>query len=182
MNSQSVSQNATSRLVLGTVQLGMPYGVANKTGQPDQAMSTEIIRKAWTLGIREFDTAQGYGNSETVLGNAFADLGISKDVSVISKFHPSVDHLHYRVMLKTLNESLQRLGVSSLQGMMLHHEKHLALWEKGLEKILCTFVEMKMVKHLGVSVHSPGKAIEALNKTNIDFVQLPSSILDRRFS
>jgi len=55
-----------SHLVLGTAQLGLPYGIANQTGQPDQVVATAIIREAWNQGIREFDTAQGYGDSEQV--------------------------------------------------------------------------------------------------------------------
>ena len=31
----SEESKTASRLVLGTAQLGMPYGEANKTGQPD---------------------------------------------------------------------------------------------------------------------------------------------------
>ena len=33
-----------NQLVLGTVQLGMSYGIANKTGQPDQATTIGIIQ------------------------------------------------------------------------------------------------------------------------------------------
>jgi len=40
-------------LVLGTAQLGLSYGIANKIGQPDQDVSTAIIREAWNGGIQE---------------------------------------------------------------------------------------------------------------------------------
>jgi len=169
------------RLVLGTAQLGMPYGISNKTGQPDQAMSTAIIRKAWECGIQEFDTAQGYGVSEAFLGKAFSDLGISNEVRVVSKFNPDLDHLNPLRMSLALDESLKRLGLSYLFGIMLHREELLSLWNKGLSKILYSFVFSGKVKYLGVSVYSPAKAIEALETEGIDFVQLPTNILDRRF-
>ena len=59
------------RLVLGTAQLGMNYGIANQTGKPELATARNIVRTAWEGGIRCFDTAQGYGDSERILGIFF---------------------------------------------------------------------------------------------------------------
>ena len=53
--------NATSRLVLGTAQLGMKYGVANTLGQPSTHVSQKIIDTAVEQGIVCFDTAVAYG-------------------------------------------------------------------------------------------------------------------------
>ena len=49
------------QLVLGTAQLGMNYGIANTSGQPDFPTIKSIIQNAWNNGIQEFDTAQAYG-------------------------------------------------------------------------------------------------------------------------
>ncbi|MCK5023201.1 MAG: aldo/keto reductase [Candidatus Aenigmarchaeota archaeon] len=170
-----------SRLVLGTAQLGLPYGIANKTGQPDQAVATAIIREAWNQGIREFDTAQGYGTSEKVLGKALYELDISNEAKIITKFDPNLDHLNASDMSRALDESLDRLGVQSFYGIMLHREEMLSLWDKGLGKILHDFVLSGGVKKIGVSVYLPDKAIKALKTEGIDMVQLPTNILDRRF-
>ena len=169
------------RLVLGTAQLGMSYGIANKTGQPNQKLATTIIQKAWTNGIQEFETAQGYGISENVLGRAFSALGITKDVCVISKFDPGLDHLNRDLMHNALDASLNKLNVQRLYGMLLHHQESMTLWEKGLKRICQTFIESGKVKYFGVSVYSPTAAIKALNLDGIDLIQLPSNILDRRF-
>lgn len=64
-----------SNLALGTVQLGIPYGFANTTGQPDQNTATAIVATAWASGVRYFDTAQAYGAGESVLGSAIQALG-----------------------------------------------------------------------------------------------------------
>ena len=182
MNShQNEPKVRDERLVLGTVQLGMPYGIANKTGQPNHTTATEIIRKAWESGIREFDTSQGYGDSETVLGQAFAVLGIAQKVLVISKFDPQLNHLDAKALSTTLDQSLQRLGILSLYGIMLHREQFLLDWDQGLGNILRNCVQTSRVQHIGISVYSPEKAIQALNTKGIDFVQLPTNILDRRF-
>ena len=75
LGKQNLDSKQQRRLVLGTVQLGMPYGIANRLGKPSQEVATSIVRTAWSKGIREFDTAQGYGDSETVLGKACVKLG-----------------------------------------------------------------------------------------------------------
>ena len=168
-------------LVLGTAQFGSFYGIINKTGQPEQIAANAIIREAWENGISEFDTAQGYGKSEQVLGRALSELGLSTEALIISKFDPALDHLDAKVLSNALDESLSRLGVTYLFGMMLHMEEMLSLWDKGLAKILHDFVLSGRVKHIGVSVYSPEKAIQALNTDGIDMVQLPTNILDKRF-
>ena len=57
-----------SRFVLGTAQLGMKYGICNSHGQPDEQECLSIVETAWNSGIRFFDTAQAYQESEKVLG------------------------------------------------------------------------------------------------------------------
>jgi len=176
--------NASSYLlVLGTAQLGFNYGIANagKTEQPTQTTANAIVQEAWENGIREFDTAQGYGKSEQALGEALSKLGVSAEALVISKFDPALDHLDRNVLSNAVGESLSRLGVPSLYGMMLHKEKMLSAWDNGLSKIFHTFVVSGKIKHIGISVYSPEKAILALNTDGIDMVQLPTNILDRRF-
>ena len=74
-----------------------------------------------------------------------------------------MDHLNTDVMSKAIDGSLSRLGTARLFGIMLHREELLSLWNKGLREILLGFVLSGKVKHIGVSVYSPEKAIQALN-------------------
>ena len=175
-----IKQNV-SRLVLGTAQLGMDYGIANTTGQPDYNMARYIVQKAWKSGICEFDTAQAYGQSERVLGQIFKDWGIADEVRVITKFAPDVDHPDRAALNNALEVSLNNLGVELLYGLMLHREDMLDLWGKGLGENLMDIVGSGKVKHIGVSVYSPERAVQALNTKGISMVQLPANILDRRF-
>jgi aryl-alcohol dehydrogenase-like predicted oxidoreductase len=176
-----MTKDVNNPFVLGTVQFGLPYGVANKIGQPDQARVTEIVRTAWEQGIREFDTAQDYGLSETALGRAFAALGIAADVKVISKIDPTLDHCDRRVMETALRTSLDKLKVPGLYGLLLHKEQLLDQWPNGLGDILRGFVASGRVNKLGVSTYAPDRALAALKLAEVDLVQMPSNILDRRF-
>lgn len=166
---------------MGTVQLGTPYGIANISGKPNQKTAFSILSKAWDSGIREFDTAQGYGDSEKVLGRSFSELGVANKVEIISKFHPDLNHLDRKQMEHALEKSLDSLGVSRLFAIMLHREEFLSYWDQGLKDILETFKANGKVKYTGVSVYTPEKAILALETDGIELVQLPTSILDRRF-
>src|SRR5437016_2741666 len=78
------------RLVLGAAQLGMRYGIANAAGQPSVSSVAEMVGAGWSRGLRSFDTAQAYGTSESVLGDAFTSLGLGTDAIVITKLAPDV--------------------------------------------------------------------------------------------
>ena len=58
----------SNRLVLGTVQFGLPYGIANQSGQVSHETAKEIIALARLSGIDTLDTAIAYGESEKVIG------------------------------------------------------------------------------------------------------------------
>ena len=178
---QSNKSNKTSRLVLGTAQLGMDYGIANTTGKPVYNTARSIVQETWESGIREFDTAQAYGQSESVLERIFKDLGIADEARVITKLATDIDHSDRAALNNALEISLNNLGVESLYGLMLHREDMLDLWEKGLKENLADIVNSDRVKHIGVSVYSPERAVQALNTEGISMVQLPTNLIDRRF-
>ena len=48
-------------------------------------------------------------------------------------------------------------------------------------EIISEYVTAGLVEHIGVSVYSPQKARDALERNGVDIVQVPSNILDRRF-
>lgn len=181
-SSQLNKSNQTSRLVLGTAQLGMNYGISNRTGQPDLKTAEAIVKTAWEFGIREFDTAQAYGQSEKVLGHCLSLLGIANEVTIISKTHPDTNHLNLTKMGKALEVSLNNLKCDHLYGYLLHKENLLDQWDKGLGELFVNLIEKGgLVKNIGVSVYSPERASQALKTDHISIVQLPSNILDRRF-
>jgi aryl-alcohol dehydrogenase-like predicted oxidoreductase len=159
----------------------MPYGIGNTEGQPDLDSSEQIVATAWEGGIREFDTAQAYGESEKIMGAVIKGLGIESDARVISKISPNLDHLSSSHMSRAMDRSLADLGVSSLYGMMVHGDEALDMWNHGLGDILKGFVAKGKAVHIGASVYSPEKAIEALDAEGITMVQVPGNVLDQRF-
>lgn len=172
-----------SRLVLGTVQLGLPYGVANTHGQPDSSQALEIVRAAFAGGITCFDTAQAYGNSEEVLGGCLAALGRLSGESaarVISKPAPEFSGRPGE-LTGALGLALARIGVPKLEAFLLHREEQLPLLagevlEEGRE-----LLRRGLLKGFGVSVYTPEIALRALEHPLVSALQVPASVLDRRF-
>ncbi len=82
------------RLTLGTVQLGMDYGIANTAGKPDYEKSAGILDAALEGGINAFDTAAAYGDSEAVIGRYFWSMpeGAAKPI-IITKLKTGTDVL-----------------------------------------------------------------------------------------
>ena len=171
-----------SRLVLGTAQLGMPYGIANKTGQPDLKTAKEIIKSAWQSGICEYDTAQAYGESESILGKAMYSLGIANEARVITKLDPRLDPCDKQSIETAILKSIERLCVPSLYGLMLHREEWLSYLNKGLGDILRNCLYRGDVQHLGVSLYAPAKALQVLELDLFDIIHVPANILDHRFA
>lgn len=168
-----------SRLVLGTVQLGLAYGIANRSGQPDRRMADELVAQAWQAGVREFDTAQGYGRSEEVLGRALA--GLRGRPRIISKLHPELDLGDESRVVDSVEASLARLGVDRLAVLMLHREEQFQGLGVAARRVLAGLVKKGLADRLGVSVYSPQAALAVVQDDLFTAVQLPTNILDRRF-
>lgn len=170
-----------SKLVLGTAQLGMQYGIANRHGQPDIDVARGIVKTAWSGGVREFDTAQAYGTSETVLGSVFRELGIGDEARVVSKIASDVDPLQLNELRASVERTLERLSIPRLHSLLLHEEEWLDLVDRGLGENLASLCAEGLVESFGVSVYAPEAAFRALGMEQMQSVQLPCNVFDRRF-
>jgi len=89
MNYSHFLTKKISQLTLGTVQLGLQYGIANKDGKPTAENAQSLLQTALNLGINSFDTAASYGNCENLIGDSFnRKLGRAKDICIITKLKP----------------------------------------------------------------------------------------------
>lgn len=170
-------------LVLGTAQLGMNYGIANKEGKPSRERALEIVAEAWEKGIRFFDTAQAYGESESVLGECLGQLcggSSGNEPAVISKLHPEIRPSDEQAVLRAVRESLERLRIKTLWGLLLHRESWLEGATEPLERVADRLKREGKIKFFGVSVYSPEMAAKALNTAGIDLVQVPFNLFDQR--
>ena len=91
------------KLILGTVQLGIPYGINNTIGKPDLSQVKAILNLAKEKGIQTLDTAKAYGNASELIGNYQKEFNFF--FKVISKFHIGNSKLEENCIseLKALN-------------------------------------------------------------------------------
>ena len=57
-----------SRIILGTAQIGLHYGINNETGKLKLSESIALLDTAFNMGIRVLDTAEAYGNALEIIG------------------------------------------------------------------------------------------------------------------
>ena len=165
-----------SKLMLGTVQFGMAYGIANTAGQPSFELVCEILKIAVEGGVTALDTAAAYGTSEKVLGEALEALGLHGSMTVISKVPPIIAESDAEAEMfieKTLRESLKRLKLEQLAVCLFHREEDLRFFPL-LEKM----VGRGLIGGAGVSLDSDRFLAEV---TALRYIQLPYNVLDKRF-
>jgi aryl-alcohol dehydrogenase-like predicted oxidoreductase len=168
-----------TRLALGTVQLGLPYGVANTQGQVSYEQADAMIREMRRACIDTIDTAIAYGEAETVLGR----IGISgfRLVSKVPALREPVRSVDDWVVAH-VEASLERLRVPRLGGLMLHapddllgpHGPDLA---RGLQRARDT----GLAERIGLSVYSPEQLTTLVDRLPLEIIQIPLNVFDRRF-
>ena len=104
------SLNITEKMVLGTAQFGMDYGITNVTGKPTKKEVFNILSLAWEKGVRRFDTARDYG-SEKVLGEFITGRGLQNEAKVLTKIPSLEGSSDYRKTVRSsIEASLNHLG------------------------------------------------------------------------
>jgi len=170
----------TSPMVLGTAQLGFTYGIANRLGKPDAATANSMLCTAWAGGIRIFDTAQAYGDSEYVLGDFFGSSFGFAEARFITKLHPDVNVNDEAEIRGHVEESLRRLSIPRIWLLLLHCEQQLDQWSGTLGRTLRRLCDEGLIGHLGASVYGVKHALAALRNPDLSFVGIPGGVLDRR--
>ncbi len=173
----------SSLYTLGTAQLGMAYGVANRTGKPDGARAFKILDEAVKQGVVSFDTASAYGDSEEILGEYFhRSPGIHPEI--ITKIKPLTFNSRTRKesgiqeIHESVQRSLERLQIDSIPVLLFHRYEDL-IWNNHC--LLDYLRGSPCCNEIGVSVYSPEEAAAAMDLDGVSVIQLPTNIVDLRF-
>jgi diketogulonate reductase-like aldo/keto reductase len=121
---------------------------------PDGAECVNAVRWALDLGYRHIDTAQAYGNEESV-GRALRDSGLPREqVFVTTKFYPG-----QKDPVAEAEQSLRRLGVDQVDLYLVHWPEGGATWAwPGMERAR----ELGLARSIGVSNFSVGELAEVM--------------------
>ncbi len=167
-----------ARLVLGTAQLGMDYGIANRAGRPDRKAVDSLLRLAHAEGVRTLDTAQAYGESEAVIGD-FLRRHPQLDFEVVSKLAPEFAEDGAEGIEKVVRQSYDRLG-GQLSIMLMHDPSMLAHWDRGLRDVFGRCVSNGWIKAAGASVYNADQFADALDLEGIEAIQISFNVFDRK--
>ena len=166
------------QIALGTAQFGLPYGIANQGGQISHDEAARILGRAWAAGVDMLDTAVAYGDSESRLGN----IGVEK-WHVISKIPPVPDECSdiETWMQETVTSLMKRLKTDQLYGLLLHDPSQLSQ-DIGDEiyQALLAIKKQGAISKIGISIYNPDELPPICHRFEIDIVQAPLNIIDRR--
>src|SRR3954464_5377307 len=126
---------------------------------PNGPECENAVRWALELGYRHIDTAQAYGNEESV-GKALPDSGVPREeVFLTTKFYPA------RKDPKAEAEgSLRRLGVDQVDLYIIHWPQGGPTWAwPGLEKAR----ERGHARSIGVSNFDPGEIAQLMENASV---------------
>ncbi len=120
------------------------------------------MKRALEVGVNHFETARGYGNSEHLIGTWLPHLPVKREEIVITtKIAPtqSADE-----MRRTIEESCQRMGISTIDNLDIHGINTRELLELSVRKGGCLdgirqAMKEGVVRHLGFSTHAPLEVI-----------------------
>jgi diketogulonate reductase-like aldo/keto reductase len=148
----TTSADSVHRLADGSEMPTLGLGVWQVPNGPETENS---VRWALELGYRHIDTAQAYGNEESV-GRALRDSGVPReDVWITTKFYPArKDPVH------EIEGSLKRLGVDQVDLYIIHWPQGGPTWAwPGMEQAR----ERGYARSIGVSNFSVAELDEVLS-------------------
>ncbi len=167
---------------MGTAQFGMPYGITNSAGQVPERGVGRILSLAADAGISFIDTASLYGASEAVLGRT---LPVDHGFSIITKtprFDPSHGPDQTKAgFLRAFERSLSDLRQPTLYGLLAQDADNLlgpcgdVLWRQ-----MAALKSSGQIEKIGASVYHGAQIDGLLRRFDLDIVQIPINVLDRR--
>ena len=169
-----------SKIALGTVQFGIDYGINSVDGRVRLEEVKRIFSHAHLKGINLLDTAPAYGDSEKILGRM--DILSFKVVTKIRHFDIlEIKNNDVKLLNNDFHHSLKDLKQDSVYGVLIHNADDLL--KPGAEKLFDQLQELKQAEKIvkiGISVYDHNQLQSILDNFDMDLVQLPFNILDRR--
>lgn len=160
-----------NKLVLGTAQFGLDYGINNSNGIVKLNEVHKILDFAFENNILTLDTAASYGNAELLIGNYFKE-NPEKEFKIITKIS-SYD----KTLEEQMYSSIQRLNIEKIECLFFHS---LSLYKHFLKELGPFKKKFKgiRVEEIGVSIYTDREIDFILNENLVDRVQLPFNLLD----
>ena len=169
-----------SKISLGTVQFGIRYGLNPNKKMVNEEEVNKILNYAKLEKIDLLDTAPSYGVSEKILGKL--DISNFKVVTKTRHFdNNQINEIDLKLINIDFQNSLKNLKTNNIYAILIHNSNDLLkIGSEKLYEYLLILKKEKKVNKIGVSVYDPIQLKSIINNFDIDIVQLPLNIIDRR--
>lgn len=164
-----------SKLILGTVQFGLEYGINNTTGIPSKENIKLILDLAYNNGINLLDTAEAYGDSQKKIGEYHNNS--ANKFNVITKFN-SISREFPKKIIDRVYENLEILNVDKLYCYMFHSFEDFENYFEKYRKDLLLLKNRGIIDNIGVSLYTNNELESVLKFDEISLVQLPFNLFD----
>ena len=178
----TVNERKMSAFSLGTVQLGMTYGLGDDKEKPSEEKAFEILDTAMECGIDNLDTANNYGDSDLVIGRWLQKRKTEKKELpwVVTKIGPlkqgSFDILRDDILYQT-EECLKNLGTDSLDCLMVHNFEDYEQNREEVRRIFEELKEQKICTTIALSAYSRHD-YGVIAESGFDAAQIPLNVFD----
>ena len=161
----------SNKLILGTAQFGMKYGVNNKVGKIPKKEIVKILNFSKRNNISYFDTASTYGESENKLGNYLKKN--NNNFKIITKYSSKK-----KSIIKQFYET-RKLTSQTPDIVLAHSYKDYI--SKDFQETLNHLIKEFKLKKYGASLYSPNEYFKILKVRVPNIIQVPVNIFDKRF-
>ncbi len=179
-----------SALALGTVELGLDYGIAvpGEYGRPATDEAIRLVHAAIDGGITLIDTARAYGESEAVLGQALR--GRRAQVVLATKVRTQRDDgttpsgAELRQLMEQALETSLRLLETDYVDIWQIHNVDAALLDRldVVAEVFAAARQAGVVRAVGGSTYGAEMPLLALQTGLFDMLQVTYSVLDQRLA
>lgn len=178
---QKITKNGinVSKMTLGTVQLGMNYGVNNKNGMPTEEESFAILDAAYEGGVTILDTSDDYGKSEEVIGK-YLQMNPDKHFDICTKFRVTEETSKdiYASLKDFAIKSAKKLSIERIPIFMSHTEKNFLDYGDRLIEALNELKKEGLIINAGISLSNKDALEPIMESGGFEAIQLPMNILD----
>ena len=174
---------SVSILGLGTVELGMPYGLG-KAPPPDDDACIRLLHHAVDRGVGYIDTAAAYGRSEELIGRAFRGRHLPVIATKVTLRDtdgtPWTGHRMTTEVRASIDRSRRLLGTETLDLVQLHNAEALVIGDSDLSGVMDAHLQAGDVRHWGASTYGELAPMAAIDwAPPLRTLQVPYSVLDR---
>ena len=170
------------KLVLGSAQWGMDYGVSNNLGKTTLEEVRKIAEISRLNNINQIDTASAYGESHSRIATYFPE-----ETKIITKIPPIRSVFQSREEYKKelriyLERCMESLNACHLHGLLLHDINDISSeYADELFDFLSSIKKAGVVSKIGVSIYSESDLHNACKSYDWDLIQIPFNVFDQRF-